>query len=474
MTSHQSWQPERRSLSAYLQEIRRLAKSPGRPKNLRRLAERLRVHAKVLRAKDVGAKADALAQADDLSLNTAASSLVAELRRATSPEKRGTVLLASSPGKDWDRVEASILASHGQVVRASTISDAALASKDPDLVFAVVGPTFPDGDGRDLLDYLTRGGLPVLMVVADEGDVPQCLLLGAAEVFHARRELQELAASLPVRLGIEQRRDLELRGDPVTGLPRRSQFKRELFRVSEQHPTYVLAMFQLIFPLDTPTEGRAHSLRILADCLPPSACAYTADTLAAAFVMDPEAARAAVDAVVEKMHKLPLCVGAVVSSGEGPDITLNAASRMLMLSRGLDGETIFTALEPTFRQRVLLVDPDEEASMAMARCIRRLGLGVVTATNGYQALRRIEDESFDLVIASVHIPGGPDGMDVLRTLRAQRGYDRVPVVMLTRTERDAVRAKAYELGADDWLVQPIPEAVLKARVEALTQRRRVA
>ncbi|MFD5830179.1 response regulator transcription factor [Lentzea sp. NPDC060358] len=117
--------------------------------------------------------------------------------------------------------------------------------------------------------------------------------------------------------------------------------------------------------------------------------------------------------------------------------------------------------------RVLLVDDDERIRQALRLTLSDEGFTVDEAGSGDTALRRLETESFDVVLLDLTLPG-LDGLDVVRTLRA-RGDLPIIVVTARADARDMIAG--LEAGADDYVTKPLLGDVLAARVRALLRRR---
>ena len=94
------------------------------------------------------------------------------------------------------------------------------------------------------------------------------------------------------------------------------------------------------------------------------------------------------------------------------------------------------------------------------------GFRVETVPDGSLALKRGLDETFDLIILDVMMPG-LNGLDVLRELRAEK---LTPVLMLTARGEDVDSIVGLELGADDYLPKPCNPRVLEARIRAVLRR----
>ncbi len=116
---------------------------------------------------------------------------------------------------------------------------------------------------------------------------------------------------------------------------------------------------------------------------------------------------------------------------------------------------------------ILVVDDDAGLRKAVRRVLVSQGFDVEVAEGGEEALDLLSNNSFDLVVLDVMMPG-KDGIAVCERLRADK--DDLPILMLTA--RDAVRDRVagLEAGADDYLVKPFANEELVARVRALLRR----
>jgi len=118
--------------------------------------------------------------------------------------------------------------------------------------------------------------------------------------------------------------------------------------------------------------------------------------------------------------------------------------------------------------RILVVEDTEDVGEAILARLRRLGHDVDWEATGPGADDRLAVQAYDLVVLDVMLPGGTDGFEVLRNLRARK--DRTPVLMLTARSEVDDRVGALDLGADDYLVKPFDYRELEARARALLRR----
>ena len=90
--------------------------------------------------------------------------------------------------------------------------------------------------------------------------------------------------------------------------------------------------------------------------------------------------------------------------------------------------------------------------------------------DGHQALRRTEQERFDLLVLDLMIPG-LDGLALCRAVRKGKTNHDVPILMLTARDAESDRVLGLELGADDYVTKPFSSAELLSRVRAILRRR---
>lgn len=93
---------------------------------------------------------------------------------------------------------------------------------------------------------------------------------------------------------------------------------------------------------------------------------------------------------------------------------------------------------------------------------------VITATNGEEALERIEQDSPDLILLDVMMPG-MDGFEVCNRVKQDPSHAHIPVVMVTALTDTEDKVRGLESGADDFLSKPINDTALMARVRSLVR-----
>ncbi|HKB32766.1 MAG TPA: response regulator transcription factor [Candidatus Dormibacteraeota bacterium] len=116
--------------------------------------------------------------------------------------------------------------------------------------------------------------------------------------------------------------------------------------------------------------------------------------------------------------------------------------------------------------RILVVEDDARLAATLDRVLTAEGHHVDLVGDGLQALRLAREQSFDLVVLDVMLPG-LDGVGVCRRLRTTA---QVSILMLTALSGTDDRVKGLDAGADDYLVKPFAYEELLARVRALLRR----
>ncbi|MEE3273687.1 MAG: response regulator transcription factor, partial [Acidobacteriota bacterium] len=118
-------------------------------------------------------------------------------------------------------------------------------------------------------------------------------------------------------------------------------------------------------------------------------------------------------------------------------------------------------------KRILLVEDEPGLQLTLSDRLRSEGYAVVAASDGDTGYERATEETFDLIILDIMLPG-KNGFDVCRDLR-QAGRTQ-PILMLTARDQVADKVVGLKLGADDYLTKPFENIELLARVEALLRR----
>ena len=118
--------------------------------------------------------------------------------------------------------------------------------------------------------------------------------------------------------------------------------------------------------------------------------------------------------------------------------------------------------------KVLVVDDDPDVIDVVNLCfsLRWPEAEVLAARDADEALKLIEDESPDLILLDIVLPG----MDGFQICQEVRGFSDVPIVILTARDTEVDKVRGLEMGADDYVTKPFSHLELLARVRAVLRR----
>ena len=123
--------------------------------------------------------------------------------------------------------------------------------------------------------------------------------------------------------------------------------------------------------------------------------------------------------------------------------------------------------------RILVVDDNTDNRFTLFRRLNRQGYGdVVTAEHGRKALELLEAHSFDLVLLDIMMPE-MNGYEVLEAIKSSERLRDIPVVMISAVDEIASVVRCIELGAEDYLPKPFNPTLLRARVGACLEKKRL-
>jgi GAF domain-containing protein/ActR/RegA family two-component response regulator len=122
---------------------------------------------------------------------------------------------------------------------------------------------------------------------------------------------------------------------------------------------------------------------------------------------------------------------------------------------------------------LLVVDDIEDNRFALSRRLARQGyLNVTTAADGRQALELLNSKPFDLVLLDIMMPN-VNGYEVLAAMKADERLRHIPVIMISAVDEIDSVIRCIELGAEDYLPKPFNPTLLRARVGASLERKRL-
>jgi two-component system cell cycle response regulator len=121
------------------------------------------------------------------------------------------------------------------------------------------------------------------------------------------------------------------------------------------------------------------------------------------------------------------------------------------------------------RKALIVEDTVSNLKLLEAKLINE-HFDVQIALDGVEALAKLDEHEFDIVLLDVMLPG-IDGFEVCRRIKRHLKAGAVPVIMITALDKSSDRTVGFDAGADDFFVKPVEDAVLFGRVYDLMRER---
>lgn len=120
---------------------------------------------------------------------------------------------------------------------------------------------------------------------------------------------------------------------------------------------------------------------------------------------------------------------------------------------------------------ILIVDDEPLGRQTLGDLLANRGYNIAFATNGIEALAKVDELTPDLILLDVMMPG-LDGFEVCTRLRAEPLLAEVPIIMLTALDDRDSRLQGIKAGADDFISKPFDHVELRSRVRTITRLNR--
>jgi len=157
-----------------------------------------------------------------------------------------------------------------------------------------------------------------------------------------------------------------------------------------------------------------------------------------------------------------------------------AAEQLLALARDSEAPAMAFQEVPADLQadgralgpRVLLVDDSTGDREILRRFLERQGYDITTSDDGEKCLQLLEEGDFALVLLDVVLPV-LDGFQVLKQIKANPALRSTPVILISALDESSRAVHCIQMGADDYLVKPFDPVLLKARIDASIEKKRL-
>ncbi len=120
---------------------------------------------------------------------------------------------------------------------------------------------------------------------------------------------------------------------------------------------------------------------------------------------------------------------------------------------------------------ILVIDDDRSTRKLMQAVLSAEGYSVLTAVNGEDALRVMDEEHVDLAVLDLMMPQ-MDGYAFTRALR--EANNALPILMVSAKQAPASRKEGFVAGIDDYMTKPVDEEEMLLRIKALLRRAKIA
>jgi two-component system phosphate regulon response regulator PhoB len=122
------------------------------------------------------------------------------------------------------------------------------------------------------------------------------------------------------------------------------------------------------------------------------------------------------------------------------------------------------------RQTILVVDDEPDIVEIIQYNLEKSGFDVIVAGDGPAALEKARDDTPDLIVLDLMLPG-LEGTEVCRILKQDERTRSIPILMLTAKSEEIDRIIGLELGADDYVVKPFSPREIALRIRNILRRR---
>lgn len=103
-------------------------------------------------------------------------------------------------------------------------------------------------------------------------------------------------------------------------------------------------------------------------------------------------------------------------------------------------------------KRVLIIEDDSFLQGLEASKLRKEGFDVITASNGQDALKRMEEPNIDVILLDLVLPNY-DGFEILKKIREKESLKKTPVIVFSNLSEEKDIKKSKDLGATDFMVK---------------------
>ncbi len=119
--------------------------------------------------------------------------------------------------------------------------------------------------------------------------------------------------------------------------------------------------------------------------------------------------------------------------------------------------------------KILIVDDDSVTRKILGLYLKSKGYEVSFAENGLDALEKLGTENINIVLTDLNMPY-MDGTEFIKHMKSEPLYSHIPVLMVSTEADEEEKKRAFDAGADGYLVKPVTAEAVNAKVHELLRR----
>lgn len=116
--------------------------------------------------------------------------------------------------------------------------------------------------------------------------------------------------------------------------------------------------------------------------------------------------------------------------------------------------------------KIMIVDDCQTTRKLLGHYLKSRGYAVVFAENGLDALEKLGTDNVNLIMTDLNMPY-MDGMELIKTLRADPRFSEIPILMVTTENDESEREKAFNYGANGYVVKPVTGEAIAQNIKAI-------
>lgn len=117
-------------------------------------------------------------------------------------------------------------------------------------------------------------------------------------------------------------------------------------------------------------------------------------------------------------------------------------------------------------KKVLVVDDSPTDAHLLTQMLNKHGYSVATATSGEEGIQKAKSEKPDLILMDIVMPG-MNGFQATRSINKDPATANIPIIVCSSKSQETDKAWGLRQGAKDYIVKPITESELMAKIKAL-------